>query len=966
MSFFWYQVTGGEDAWLLATSDHRKKIAEERKPAFMTVLDAFSSPDETWGRDDYAKMKYSGPLYFDWDAENLSDTIPEFQGFLDKLREMGVNLASLRLYATGGRGFHLEVPMPVFMPKAAKGGVTALPYIYREMAMELVVDTLDMRVYTGRRGRMWRTPGVQRSNGLYKVPLTVQEALEMTEAAYAEVCAQPRAEMQREEPVLNPTLAALFLKAQLKVDEANKRRAKSGNVDEALLAKFKGQFPPTMERLMRGEGLLEGVGFHKVAMQLAITANALGKSADQLVEACEGLVKTHAGDSSRYGSPRKRREELRRMWEYTHDNPCYSYSRGGLRSLLDPDTPSSDLDGVSSSTVVGVGHVPEGEEDEAIPAEVQAEISAAQASLYEGLMITTTGVHKRTAEGARTISNVAFRKATQLIDTEDGRALGIEADVMCDGRSVGRHTIPGKAFTSRANLSAFCADYGGIFSGTDTQAGVVQLMLSRSARKGGRVVYALRKEGLDVVQNPLIKDRSTFDVAWVYPDEVITENTEARYTFKPAVADGPVYWADVHNARQIEDTADTRTWLAALLDINHPVVVAQMLGWYVSCFHKQFYQKAFNQFPLLHPNGPAGCGKTQTSLLMARLFYLKNPVVIKSCAQHVTTPFALKAAFTGSASIPLVLDEYKPSEMGQQRTDLLLQAFRTAYNQGAGSSGGMSKGGATSTFREVTDYTYSAPIAFLAEAQEMQTALVQRSLPVSFNPDNTKDHTASFRIAEAGAEHMSGVGRLLLRYAYRETLETRKAALTPIMEDLTASLDASIHPRQVYNLAVAMEGLNYLESALSTVFGDAFAGQFERLKGTLYEYRAEVSVAVMSEAAKTLNDISLITRTEDAESEFAIREGSEYIVRDGHIDILMRETFVKYFAWCKRKGFMPFYTSADAFLGAMNKFPATKDRLCLNSPLKTSGQSRVFRFSLNQLMAEGVEMFKTEASRTSK
>src|SRR5574343_1222735 len=162
-SFLWYQVSGGEDPWVEALGEHRQQIIQQRKPAFVTVLDAHSSPSPEWGRDDYAKMKYSGPFYADWDAESIEETIPQFQKFLENLKEMGVNLRSLRLYATGGRGFHLEIPMAVFMPKVPKTGVTALPYVYREIAMELVVDSLDMRVYTGRKGRMWRTPGVERS-----------------------------------------------------------------------------------------------------------------------------------------------------------------------------------------------------------------------------------------------------------------------------------------------------------------------------------------------------------------------------------------------------------------------------------------------------------------------------------------------------------------------------------------------------------------------------------------------------------------------------------------------------------------------------------------------------------------------------------------------------------------------------------------------------------------------------------
>lgn len=956
MSFIWYQMTGGEDAWLEALSEHREKILRERQPAFVTVLDAHTSPDATWDRDEYAKMKYSGPLYFDFDAESVETTIPQFQKFLTNLQDMGVNLRSLRLYATGGRGFHIEVPAPVLMAKVPKTGVTALPYIYREMAMQMVVDTLDLRVYTGRKGRMWRTPGVERSNGKFKVPISVDDAMSMTVELFDELCSKPTLEPERDLPELSTALAAMFNKAQTRMEDGLKRRSK-GNADQALLAKFKGQFPPTIERIMRGEGLAPGVGFQKLSMQLAITANALGKSAEQLVEAADGLCKTHEGDSARYNSPRKRKDELRRMWEYTHDNPCYGYSRGAIRSLVDVDSPTGDLDGLSAGA--GVGSVPEGE-DEELSEELTNEINSAQSSLIEGLMITNSGIHKRTAEGAKTVSNIAFRKPTVLLDADDGKVLGIEADVVCDGVPAGRHPIPGRAFTSRANLSAYCSDYGGIFSGSDTQAGAVQLMLSRAAKKGGRIVYALHKEGLDVVQNPLIKDKAVKDVVWVHPDNVITENTEAAYVFQPAVSTKPVFYADVHNAALMVNTPDTLAWMKALLQVNNPTIVAQLAGWFVSCFHRQFYHQAYQQFPLLHPNGPAGCGKTLTTTLFGRMFYLTSDVVIKSCATS-TTAFSLKAAFTGSASVPLILDEYKPAEMGTTRTDLLLQAFRLAYNQGTGSSGGMSRGGASSSFRDITDYSYSTPLAFLAESQEMQTAVVQRSLPVSFNPEDSEQRTAFFNQAMAGRENMSNLGRSLLKYSYRETVESRRAALDPIRTALRESFDRSVHDRQVYNLAIVLEGLNYLDGVLRTIFGDGLRAEMESLKQAIYEHKAEINVSAMSEAAKMLNDLALISKTEDDGSEFEVREGREYIVRDGYIEILMRESFVRYFAWCKRKGFNPYYTSAEAFMSAMGKSPATMDKLCLSSPLRTSGQARVFRFSLEKLAVEGVEMFKTKS-----
>ena len=81
-------------------------------------------------------------------------------------------------------------------------------------------------------------------------------------------------------------------------------------------AKFKGEFPAFVQRLMNGEGVLPDVGFNK----LAIAANVLSKTEKQLVEACEGLVQNRFSDSSRYNSPRKRKESAvaRKFFENLH------------------------------------------------------------------------------------------------------------------------------------------------------------------------------------------------------------------------------------------------------------------------------------------------------------------------------------------------------------------------------------------------------------------------------------------------------------------------------------------------------------------------------------------------------------------------------------------------------------------------------------------------------------------------
>lgn len=955
MSFFWYQKTGGEDPWVESLSEHRQKIVAELHPAFVTVLDAHSAPDKDWTREDFLKMKYSGPMYFDWDAEDVKDTIPEFQKFLAKLQlDLGVNLACCRLYATGGRGFHLEIPEDVFMPKVPRGGTVALPSIYKEIAYELVVDTLDMRVYTARKGRMWRTPNIVRSNGKYKVSITVAEALAMTPELFDEVCAATRAEVEREPTSIALGLSAMFVKAQGKITEAVKKQAKATG-DIELLAKFKGNFPPSMQRVMAGEGVMPGVGFQKFSMQLAIAANAMGKTADELVEACEGLIKNHRGDSSRYGSVAKRREELRRMWDYTHDNPCYQFSAGGIRSLMEPGSASSDLDLHDRSQE---GHVVM-DDDEVLTEDQIAELEFADRGQMAGIMLHKTGIYVRTGDGLRALSTISLTKPTRLLSSDDRMHIGFECDVLMSGKHHSRASVPLDTFKSRSTMHAAFSAYGGTFMGNDIQAGAILTALDKAARDAGREIYVVHREGLDLVQNPTVTDKIQRDVIWATPEGVLTTNKDVQYRFKAKLSTEAVFRSDIGSCKAIEDTPETREWIHHLLRINTPLVVAQMLGWFVSVLHKQFYHESYSQFPLLHPNGTAGSGKTMTTKLFARVWHNATRPLEYGCG--VPTPFAIKSACAGSASIPLILDEFKPAELGPVRTDLLLQIFRLSYNQSMGATGGVSKGGATSSFRDITHYEYSAPIVFMAESQETQTAIVQRTLAVSFTERGKNENTDHFNAAQAGIENMPRLGAALLAMGMSETVASRKAALAPLVADLRSSLNRYVHDRQVYNLAIVLAGLNFFEDTVKVIFGDEFKDDIERLRSALYVNKTEVAAQAVNEAAKALNDMSLISRTEDSESEFALREGHEYLIAEGYMEIMMRETFVKYFAWNKRKGLTALFSTSDAFIGALGRFDACTDKLCLQSPLKKSGASRVYRFDLQRLAAEGVEMFATKA-----
>jgi hypothetical protein len=69
----------------------------------------------------------------------------------------------------------------------------------------------------------------------------------------------------------------MYAKAESKIEAAS-RKKKDAKKDFDLLAKFKGEYPPSLAAVMAGVVENPGTGFHTIALQVAITSNALGKT----------------------------------------------------------------------------------------------------------------------------------------------------------------------------------------------------------------------------------------------------------------------------------------------------------------------------------------------------------------------------------------------------------------------------------------------------------------------------------------------------------------------------------------------------------------------------------------------------------------------------------------------------------------------------------------------------------------
>ena len=99
------------------------------------------------------------PLFFDLDADDLERACREalaLVGYLSDFQDLPPE--ATRLYYTGGRGIHVEVPEAAL---GVREPAPDLTYAYgrwaKELAGRLALSTLDLGVYSAR--RMWRQVG---------------------------------------------------------------------------------------------------------------------------------------------------------------------------------------------------------------------------------------------------------------------------------------------------------------------------------------------------------------------------------------------------------------------------------------------------------------------------------------------------------------------------------------------------------------------------------------------------------------------------------------------------------------------------------------------------------------------------------------------------------------------------------------------------------------------------------------
>lgn len=977
--YFYYQRAGKESAWELALSTDRERIISEVQPAFTTALDLTGVPAD----NDWSRTKYTGPLYFDFDADGDLDLVCEqFKNFLGKLAiECRFDVTQARFYASGGKGFHLEIPQECFIAKPSAQGYPWLPYIYREMAQKLVVDTLDLSVYTGKKGRQWRTTNVRRENGKFKVPLAPDEAITITPDRYRELICAPRLVEPPTPAGIHPDLAVLFDQAKSSVQASmrgKKKRQEQANVILDPWRKAK-RHPPTILKIMAGEDVNPEAGFNAIAVQLSIYATSVGMTLEEMLEACEGLCQTHVSDSWRYGTPERRRAELVRMWEYMGDNTLYDFDVGPLMRLLRPGVSAPDLKQIveeaterppsseGSSPSEG-GQPEEGEEDPGLVVDPHA-------SFRRGVFFTKDGIFVRSGDTTQSICRSVPREVVVFhnLDTRDLDFAGLEA-LMVGGQAPARAILfPIDSFQSATQLRKLLAAHMIPYQGGDYETtAIFDVMINRAAA-GRSKVFTWPREGLSVIRHPQT-DQQVY--IYITQDAYISpyppgDPLHLKLRYKPAMATS-AYQIDIHRARDL--TADDTEVLRDLLTFNRPEVVAHVLSWFLACHYRSAYLATVRSFPVLQVYGEAGAGKTQTVSLMAHTHWLDTErISIKSAAS--STEFVLEVDASTSASAPMIIDEFKPREMqsGKNRSkfEKIKDIIKVSYTGGEIGNKGQVNRGADGV--GVIKMKASAPIVFMGEALEDETAIRERSVIVALSQSYiTPDRAAAFERLWSHTDVLSALGKAMVDLAPRIDFAKMREQVEQYRQRLLGTIpkDDRGRPvlplRQVLNRAIQWNTMEFVaEHVFRQVAGNALDAELAEVTQFLMnfdeiDFMSQARGGTMSEISKVINRLANLSRVKDRQ--WGLRRNLDYSIStdENWVELHAGNCYDAYRLYCVGVQDVPLFDHESAFLAALSAYFPTVDKVCADSALReANGGGKVFRLDISRLREAGVQDFKS-------
>ena len=476
-------------------------------------------------------------------------------------------------------------------------------------------------------------------------------------------------------------------------------------------------------------------------------------------------------------------------------------------------------------------------------------------------------------------------------------------------------------------------------------------------RKSTKTVYAVEREGIDIITPPGAKSAEDYDIIWASPHEVKCSAPDTHYRFHGVYSSQGTYHSDLMNAPDL--TLADEEFIADLLTINTQANLAKLLGWFSAAFLTQLIRKKFKRFPSLQIHGQAGSGKSMTVILLNHMhYYMTEPRQFSVAGQ---TMFPIIAAVASSASIPLVFEELKSRQLTKHAKDFLQNMLRSNYTADQLSRGGLTR---DKTMREltVTDFQNAAPIVFVGEALEDQAALLERCVVVALSKSNRVGRDKQFERCLDKATTMGRLGKAMAEAAMSLDRDKLHDTVTNNFKAITGKVSQAMADdatRPAFNLAVTLTGLDFLRSTLNQVFGSMFNERIDEMREAILGNVMDSIPKNMSEASRVLDTMAMLTRHTDMQ--YQLIRGIDYTVAEGGktIDLKVRTAYDKYVRYQRSLGMEVLYDTYNTFQVSLSNYSGVIKRACPeNEQLFDSPKAVIFRLDCDHMGREGVDSFR--------
>ena len=969
MAWYFFTTTN-KRKWSCHLSENRYEILERTQPEFATILDvsdAFNSdtPPEV--------LFYRGPMYFDWDSDraSLQDLLDDVKRFMTKMEDVwGFDLNQARWSLSGKKGIHCVIPMECFFDaKTCKNGVTALPLVYKQFAWRNLTSYMDLRVYSGGKGRMWRTHYKERNvdgRTTYKVDIEPDRLRQLDEQGYWAWVSTKRSQTTPAEPTRNEQMQIEMFAAMNEVQSQKRERSKHKAVRSDIFKTWtdKSEIPSSLSNAFDGKTIDMAQDLNDVGLQLATAAIALGLNSqadeDKFLSMCEGFIQSRIGMKGVAHRDRASiSSRLAQSFHYCLNNPCYTYIPEAFAAILVKDArDASDLRGIKEEF---------GEE----------ELAQMKLELQGGLVVNNLSVLKVSNDDVKPIADYSWKQGTlQLVRDRTGKVTHYSVVPVVGGKDLPRELIDLDILLSQKDFVRYLAERGG----TSLVASTTQLAALRRSLLNfvgdeidGSDIRTTQSEGLHFYPTGDNEERDyKGSMYWVESTNLVSspKHHEADATVPKYLdqynPDGQ-YAVDLSKAWRINDKGEysyklVEEAISHLLELNGDFYsLSVMLGWFTACSLKEILYKlnVIKNFPILQIVGMAGCGKTTTANLLLNLFTWGRDYRVLMAGSNLT-PYAMNALACSSTTVPMVIDEVKPQNLKQEYMASFRAFLQVVYTVGSEARRGGGDG-ASGSYRTISKDAMTAPVCFLAEALEAsQASIVERSVVASFHSSNTYPRMKHSQWLSRNPRGVSILGWELINDLMNCNLEDVVKLYESSLEKMSEVLVSSNNARVIENAAMVLTGFDYLTKVIQKLFGKVFDAKLEALRHSLTA-PDRWSTQVASEVVRFLSllaSCSHYPEHSNARCEkgfvYTFEEGDSEEGRVEYIILNIERAFNLYRERMRVLGIQASYSNIDEL-----RFSLTNAPMVIESFYSSKLSGVCVKIDPNKLNSMGVQPFKS-------